>query len=295
MIVTRPFASQKTVGYGRVEPDKGSTDKKVPAFDIFQKKKAFFDLDGTVYLGNKLFEGAVELFERLRENNVEYYFLSNNSSKIKSDYFELLNSKKIYCKEENIILPTDSLIDRLREEGVTEIFLLGNSRVSAFFTENGINTQSRHPRYVIVTFDTEITYQKLKKASLFIQHGVPYMATNPDLVCPTEDGNIPDTGTLIQLLQTTTGIKPAMIFGKPLPAIIQSYIQHIDIDEVVIVGDRLYTDLELAKAINCDFVLTLSGETKQIDIPSLTYSRCHIVNSIADLFIEKTSTEIYLK
>lgn len=257
--------------------------KMFAPFDIFKKKKAFFDLDGTVYLGNNVLDGAVAFFEKLRANHVHYYFLSNNSSKVKTEYVQRINNMGIACDEENIILPTDALLDQLINENVTDIHLVGNSKLAAFIESKGIRTTSANPKYVIVAFDTEVTYEKLQKASIFIQQGIPYMATNIDLVCPTDNGYIPDTGALYQLLQTTTGIKPAKVFGKPLPSMIESYIADVDVKDVVIMGDRTYTDMELAKTINCDFILTLTGEANVTDLVDLGYSKCLVVNSIGDL------------
>lgn len=265
--------------------------KTFARFDIFKKKKAFFDLDGTIYLGNRLLKGADQLFKLLQQNNVHYYFLSNNSSKVKSEYVKRINGMGISCTEENFILPTDALLLHLKDEKVTEIFLVGNSKLAAFFQSEGINTESDVPSYVVVAFDTEVTYAKLQKASIFIQNGVKYLATNIDLVCPTDHGYIPDTGALYQLLQTTTGIKPYKVFGKPLPSMIESYLHDVSVDDIVIVGDRTYTDMQLAKEIHCDFILTLTGETKVEDLPAVDYDKCLVVNSIGDLLIN-TSSEL---
>ena len=260
-----------------------SAVKMFAPFDIFKKKKAFFDLDGTVYLGNNILNGAVAFFKQLKENNVQYYFLSNNSSKVKTEYVKRINGMGIECEEENIILPTDALIQQLQNEKVSEIHLVGNSKLATFLNSLGIKTESKNPTYVIVAFDTEVTYDKLQKASIFIQQGVPYMATNIDLVCPTDKGYIPDTGALYQLLQTTTGTPPKKVFGKPLPSMVEQYINDVDIKDVVIMGDRTYTDMQLAIAINCDFILTLSGEASVTDLPHLNYDKCLVINSIGDL------------
>ena len=257
--------------------------KMFAPFDIFKKKKAFFDLDGTVYMGNNVLKGAVEFFKQLRENNVQYYFLSNNSSKVKTEYVERINNMGIFCEVENIILPTDALLQQLHDEQIVEIHLVGNAKLAAFLHSNGINTASDNPKYVIVAFDTEVTYDKLQKAAIFIQQGVPYMATNIDLVCPTDSGYIPDTGALYQVLQTTTGIAPKKVFGKPLPSMIEQYISDVDINDVVIMGDRTYTDMQLARTINCDFILTLTGETNVNDLINLDYNKCLVVRSIGDL------------
>lgn len=257
--------------------------KMFARFDIYKKKKAFFDLDGTVYLSNELFNGAIEFFKKLQQNRVQYYFLSNNSSKVKTEYVNRLCGMGIDCTEDNIILPTDALLNQLQTEKVTEIFLVGNAALANFMNSNGIQTASHNPTYVIVAFDTEVTYDKLQKASIFIQQGVPYMATNIDLVCPTDKGYIPDTGALFQLLQTTTGIAPRKVFGKPLPSMIEQYITDVDIQDVVIMGDRTYTDMQLAISLNCDFILTLTGEASVSDLSHLNYDKCLVVNTIGDL------------
>ena len=251
--------------------------------DIFNKKKAFFDLDGTVNLGDMPIKGASEFFNSLKIKGVEYFFLSNNTSKVKKQYVERLEAMNIECSERCIILPTDALMQWLLSNNIVETFVLGNAAFTFYLQAHGIHTNSQNPQYIIVAFDTELTYQKLQQACIFIQQSVKYVVTNIDLVCPTENGYIPDTGAIAQMLETTTGQKPSKIFGKPYREMIEPHLDGIDTKDVVIIGDRIYTDMQLAKNIHCDFILVLSGETKFHDLHKVDYDKWMFVNEIGEL------------
>ncbi len=251
--------------------------------DIFSKKKAFFDLDGTVNLGDMPIKGASEFFKSLKEKGLEYFFLSNNTSKVKKQYVDRLAAMNIKCTEQNIILPTDALMQWLITNNIEETFVLGNTAFTSYLQAHGIHTCSQNPQYVVVAFDTELTYQKLQQACLFIQRGIKFVVTNIDLVCPTENGYIPDTGSICQVIETTSGEKPFKIFGKPYKEMIEPHLEKTNTKDVVIIGDRIYTDMQLAKNINCDFILVLSGETKMKDLHKVDYDKWMFVNEIGEL------------
>ena len=139
------------------------------------------------------------------------------------------------------------------------------------FTRAGLQVSSKEPEMIVLGFDTEITYEKLKKAALWMQRGVPLIATHPDFVCPTPEGFIPDVGAMLALLEKSTHQVPVRVFGKPNPEMVTHVLRKHKArpSEVVMIGDRIYTDRELALRLKCDFILVLSGETKRSNVSGL--------------------------
>ncbi len=259
----------------------------MPTFDqAFRNKKiVFLDLDGTIYIGNSLLPGAKEFLDCLSKKNIFTYFLSNNSSRSKKDYVKKLARLGISSNEDRIILSTDGVIEYLLERKARQIYIVGTESMKEMFLQAGLEVDSSTPEHVVLGFDTELTYEKLKKAALFIQKGVQLIATHPDLVCPSPEGFIPDTGSMLALFEKATRKKPVKIFGKPNPEMVTHIMKRHDVrsQEIVIIGDRIYTDMELARNILCDFILVLSGETQRKDILDLKEQPFLVVENIGSL------------
>jgi HAD superfamily hydrolase (TIGR01450 family) len=247
------------------------------------KRLFFVDLDGTIYLGDKAIRGAREFLAKLRAMNKHVHFLSNNSSKSKEDYVVKLNSMGIEASKDEIVLSTDGVIEFLLREGIKEIFVVGTNSMSQAFTEAGFNIQADSPRYVVLGYDTELTYSKICKVALLLQKGTDLIATHCDMVCPTSEGMVPDIGSVLALLRAATGKSPVKVFGKPNPEMVSHIMSHYRAvaKDTVIIADRLYTDMALAKRIGCDFVCVLSGETRREDIENS--------KSEPDLIVKDTS------
>lgn len=268
--------------------------KPGPSSDrIFRNKKVvFLDLDGTVYKGDILIKGAKKFLEYLKDKGIIYYFLSNNSSRSKTDYVKKLSNLGIQTTEERIILSTDGVIDFLQNKNVKNVYVVGTKSMKEMFIKAEISVDSQKPEYVILGYDTELTYEKLKKASIFLQDGVNLIATHCDLVCPSPEGFLPDVGSMLALFEKATKKRPARIFGKPNTEMISHVIKRhkVSLEELVIIGDRVYTDMELAKRVGCDFICVLSGETQQEDIEKLDDQPTLVVKSIGvlvNLFLSK--------
>jgi len=255
---------------------------------INEAKIFFIDLDGTIYLGDKPITGSPYFINKLLKMEKLFYFLSNNSSKAKNDYIKKLASMGISAKENQIILSTDGLIEYLKCNNLKDVFVLGTSSMEKSILDAGINTKSEKPMLVVLGYDTELTYEKVERAVLLINKGIDYIATHCDIVCPTAEGPIPDIGSIIALIETATGKKPSKVFGKPNVEMIDHILkQHgISASHAVIIGDRIYTDMKLAKNIGASFILVLSGETKREDIEELEEFPELIVNSLYDLVQE---------
>ena len=231
----------------------------------------FLDLDGTIYLGGDLIPGALEFLKRCDEKGVKRYFLSNNSSRSVQQYVEKLQRFEIPADEKDVLLSTHDLLSWLKKEQITQTWLIGTEGMKQMIEQNGISTQSEQPEYVVLGYDTEITYEKLAQASIFLHRGVPLVASHPDMVCPSPDGGLPDVGAYLALLKTTTGIDPVHICGKPNAGMILHKIEELGLDasRCAMVGDRLYTDIAMATRAGCIGVLVLSGEATIADVDAL--------------------------
>ena len=231
----------------------------------------FLDLDGTIYLGNNLIEGALEFLDRCDERGVKRYFLSNNSSRSVKQYVKKLHAFGIPAVEDDVLLSTHDLLAWLKSNSITKTWLIGTEGMREMLEEKGIETRGEQPEYVVLGYDTEIDYEKLSKASIFLHAGVPLVASHPDMVCPSPDGGLPDVGAYLALLKTTTGVDPVHITGKPNAGMILHKIEALGLDPArcAMVGDRLYTDLAMATRAGCIGVLVLSGEATMDDVSEL--------------------------
>lgn len=231
----------------------------------------FLDLDGTIYLGGELIDGALDFLARCDEKGVKRYFLSNNSSRSVKQYVEKLQAFGIPAEEDDVLLSTHDLLSWLGAKSITETWLIGTEGMREMLEENGIGTKSKNPQYVVLGYDTEISYDKISQASIFMHAGVPLVASHPDMVCPSPDGGLPDVGAYLAMLKVTTGVDPEHITGKPNAGMILHKIEALGLDPArcAMVGDRLYTDLAMASRAGCVGVLVLSGEATMDDVNDL--------------------------
>ena len=245
----------------------------------------FLDLDGTIYLGDGLIEGASQFLDRLEQHGIRRFFLSNNSSKSVSQYLEKLRIMGIDATEGEILLSTHDLISWLSDEGVVDTFLVGTEGMREMLESSGFSTVSDDPEYVVLGYDTEINYDKLATSSIHLHNGVPMVASHPDMVCPSPDGGLPDTGAYMALFEATTGVRPKHVCGKPNKGMILHKIKEIGIQpsNCAMVGDRLYTDMEMADRAGVHGILVLSGEATREDLGLSYLKPSLVVDSVASL------------
>ena len=237
-----------------------------------EKQCVVLDMDGTVYLGDNPITGAVQFIQR-HWQDLHFYFLSNNTSKSLSTYVTKLNRMGIPATKDILLSPALPMVQFLRARSITHVYLVGNRDFSKELheympelveTEDGAEA-------VILSYDTELTYQKLARSCLLLQRNdVLFLATHPDLVCPSPEGPLPDVGSMINLYATATGRRPQFIFGKPDPMVLAPLLVKYPKDAMVMVGDRLSTDKKLAENAGIDFALVLSGEAKREDLAKET-------------------------
>ena len=245
----------------------------------------FLDLDGTIYLGGDLIDGAVDFLGRLEASGIRRFFLSNNSSKSVGQYLEKLQSLGIPSTEDDILLSTHDLLSWLDGEGVTEAYLVGTEGMREMLEAVGVNTNSKSPQYVVLGYDTEITYEKLSTASIHLHNGVPMVASHPDIVCPSPEGGLPDTGAYMDLFEATTGVRPVHVCGKPNAGMILHKVEELGLrpEQCAMVGDRLYTDMEMAERAGAHGILVLSGEATMADLAESPQNPSLVVDSVSSL------------
>lgn len=243
-----------------------------------------FDLDGTVYLGDRLLPGAAELLAYLTERRVPHLFATNNSSATVAAYQRRLAGLGITAHRDQIVTSNDVARDRLRAEGTSRAYLVATPAVVAEYAEYGVVHDEADPEAVLLTYDTTLDYAKLRAAARWLLSGLPYLATNPDLVCPTPTGPVPDCGSFIALLASATGRTPEVL-GKPHADMAKAIASRLGrrAGEVAFVGDRLYTDVRMANEHGFMAVLTLTGEASLVDLAAGPYRADLVVRDLAEL------------
>ena len=251
------------------------------------KKNCFvFDLDGTVYLGNAPIQGTIDFILR-NQGKKEIFFLTNNPSKNLADYIKKLAGFGIEVGIDRLLSPLLPLVDHLRENSIDRVYPVGNASFQAFLREripDLVFTAGDDCQAVLLAYDTELTYQKLATSCLLLQRPeVHFWSTHPDLVCPSDQGPLPDTGSFVKLYEAATGRLPELVFGKPNTLVLSPLLKRFAQDEMVMVGDRLTTDKLLAENAGIDFILVLSGEAKREDLPALARQPTLVVDDLGSL------------
>lgn len=241
-----------------------------PTVDLTKIKRVVFDMDGTIYKGGTVFPFTVNVFETLEKIGVDYTFLTNNSSRSAKDYLEKVLKLGLKATPDNISTSATATFFYLKQNypKVKKIYVLGTASLREEFVEHGYEmideyNETDEPELVVVAFDTTLTYDRLCKATYWIGEGKPYIATHPDTVCPTDLKTIlVDCGAVQALIENVTKRRPEAAPGKPSEAMIGSIMDKYGLapDEVMMVGDRIYTDLEMARRAKVVGVLVLTGE-----------------------------------
>lgn len=230
--------------------------------------KAFLlDLDGTLYLGNKLFSGTLSFLSTLQERKIPFYLFTNNSSKSKGEYLEKLCKLGIIIEPEQLFTSGEIAADLIaaRWPNLT-FFVLGTRALKKELHARGIQTGSQ-AQGVLLGFDTELTYKKLRVAANLLAGGAVYVATHPDVNCPDENGFLPDAGSLAALLEVSAGKRPMLTAGKPTLAAHEYILRKTGLpaEQLCMVGDRLQTDIALGQN-GIRTALVLSGVTTEADL-----------------------------
>ena len=271
-----------------------SISAKTPAVTAWLRKirHVALDMDGTIYSGKTVFQTTVPFLALLRELGIGYTFLTNNPSKSKKMYLEHLAAMGIMADEDELYTSSQATIEFLQEKfpKVKRLFVLGTPGMCDEFTRAGFvllpDDPQEEPDAVVVGFDMTLTYARLCRAAWWIQQGKLYVATNPDLVCPTDQPTVlPDCGAICAALECATGKKTHAVMGKPDPAMLTGILHRHKLrpDELAMVGDRLYTDMAMAHRAGALGVLVLTGEATREQADQYKPAPDLVVPTLAEL------------
>ncbi len=241
-----------------------------------------FDMDGTLYLGDRLYDFTTDLLQTIRATGGRYLFMTNNSSKSVEDYIKKLAKLGIAATREDFITSSQATAFYLHKyhEGQT-LYVCGTESLKAELRREGFSLTElpEETDCIVMGFDTELTFRKLHDVSylLLTRPEIPYIATNPDLVCPTEFGSVPDCGSVCQMLCNVSGRLPVVI-GKPSALMPQLAMEKWGVagGQTCVIGDRIYTDIKSGLNAGTLTILVLSGETNQ-EILDASSEKPHMV------------------
>ncbi len=258
---------------------------------IKECKLFLFDMDGTIYLGNQLFDFTAELLETIRKTGGRYMFMTNNSSKSVADYIDKLGAMGIDADYDDFMTSSQATAYYLKKHhpGKT-LYVCGTNSLKEELRKEGFSIADDiyETQCIVMGFDTELTFRKLADVSeMLCTRQLPYIATNPDYVCPTEFGSVPDCGSVSDMLYNVSGKRPIFI-GKPSPLMPQLAMEKwgYSPEETVVVGDRVYTDIKSGLNAGALTALVMSGETTQEildaseDKPHLVLEDCSEITNI---------------
>ncbi len=261
---------------------------------MLKKYRLFlFDMDGTIYLGDKLYDFTLRLLKAIRDKGKRYLFVTNNSSKSVADYVRKLERIGIKATEEDFLTSSQATAYYLKkrfgsearkEDGIrsapeacasdvkerpkftTRLYVCGTESLKRELSANGFEVTGDIEKTdcVVMGFDTELTFRKLEDVCriLSARPDIPYIATNPDYVCPTQFGSVPDCGSVCDMIYNATGKRPVVI-GKPSPLMLRLAMEKYGCseDETAVIGDRIYTDIKSGLNAGVLTILVMSGET----------------------------------
>ena len=241
------------------------------------------DMDGTFYLGDRLIDGALAFIDVLQQQGCEYLFLTNNSSKDSGQYAEKITRLGLPIVREKILTSGEATAMHVQSQKPgARVFVVGTSALESEFSERGFTLTDEAPDFVVLGFDTGLTYIKLWKLCDLVRAGVPYLATHPDYNCPTETGFMPDIGATLAFVKASTGREPDLVVGKPNRLFVEKAAERtgIPVSNMCMIGDRLYTDIALGQVAGIPTILVLSGETQADDVAESPFQPTHIFQNL---------------
>ena len=237
--------------------------------DLKAVRLYLLDMDGTIYLDDRLFDGVTDFLAYIRQIGGRYMFLTNNSSKSVDKYVEKLGKLGIAATAEDFLTSTDATVLYLQKQSYRKIYAFGTTSFKEQLAASGLPITDRLEDDIdclCMGFDTELTFQKLEDACILLGRGVDYIATNPDWVCPTWYGYVPDCGSVSEMLFNATNRRPTFI-GKPEPTMALLAMEKAGYtkEQTALIGDRLYTDIACGVNAGVHSIFVLSGEGTMAD------------------------------
>jgi NagD protein len=253
----------------------------------YRNKSFIMDMDGVIYFGNSLIDGAKEFIEKLDANGNKYLFLTNNSSQTALDLSKKLATLEITVPPEKIFtaaIATASFLNRQKKNGTA--YVIGDPGLYNALHDVGYHITEFAPDYVVVGETRTYSYEMIEKACKFVTEGSWFIGTHPDLTGPADFGIVPAVGALTAPIERATGVKPYYI-GKPNPLMMRSALRRLKdhSENTIIIGDRMDTDIVAGIETGLETILVLTGVTKKNDVAKYPYHPTRICESIKDVWV----------
>lgn len=231
---------------------------------IAETEVFLLDLDGTVYLDETPIGDMKNTLKELRAAGKRLVYLTNNSSKTEREYREKLVRIGLFEAGDGVYTSGMATVEYLkRKHAGKRVYLVGTAALKSAFAEAGILLDEKNPEVCVLAYDTELTFEKIRKLDFFLRKGVAFLVTHPDDVCPTADGSMPDVGSFLAMFERSSGRQPDLIIGKPFTEMGAALSRSLNVScaHMCMVGDRMHTDIRFGNANGMKTVLVLSGET----------------------------------
>lgn len=256
---------------------------------LSEKRLFLLDMDGTLYLGDRILPGAREFLDWVSRRGGRYYYLTNNSSRGADAYVARMAKLGLPAAKEDFLTSADAAVDYLQTHKTPQdvYYVCGTESFKAQLRQAGFSlaeTPDAAVTTLICGFDTELTFRKLEDACILLGRGVDFLATNPDWVCPTEFGFVPDCGSVCEMLFRATGRRPRVL-GKPEPDMVRLALKRSGFrpEEALLVGDRLYTDIACGVRAGIDTALVLCGESSLETLEQSEVKPSAVYRDVAEL------------
>lgn len=252
-----------------------------------------FDLDGTLYLGEDALPGAVETIAFLRAAGARLAFVTNNPLQLPADWARKLRHLGFEVADEEVISSTDALISYLRHHHAgARLLAIAEPLLTDLLESAGFHVTSDPARtdVVVVSFDRGFDYEKLRLAFLAVREGARIVATNPDPYCPTPDGGLPDCGAILAAVEAATGQRADAVVGKPSALMAATVLARLGSspDDTLVAGDRLETDIRMARSAGLASALVLTGATRIAPSPLEGDGPDFVIGSVQELAVGRS-------
>lgn len=245
-------------------------------------KGIILDLDGTVYLGDAEVPGAGRFTREMKARGVRCLYVTNRANRSADEVCAQLNRYGIACGVTDILTSAQAAVQYLKKGTV---FYIGEKSFGKLLEESGFRVTDDSPDYVIISFDRNVTAEKISKAAGLIRNGAKFIATNPDKALKVEGGVMPGTGAIVDAVVKVAGIQPAVMIGKPEKLIIEMGIKKLSLkkEEVILVGDNVETDIPAGSRAGIRTALILTGISSRKDLQGVAVLPTWVVESYEEL------------
>jgi NagD protein len=246
------------------------------------------DMDGVLVHEEHAIPGAPEFIARLRELELPFLLLTNNSMYTRRDLAARLTRTGLDVPEEAIwtsALATAGFLEDQRPAG--SAFVVGEAGMTTALHSHGYTLTDRDPDYVVLAETRTYSFERISKAIRLIAAGARFIATNPDNIGPTPDGPLPATGSVAALVSRATGVEPYYV-GKPNPLMMRSALNALDAhsESTAMIGDRMDTDIVAGLEAGLETILVLTGLSSEQDAERHPYRPSRVVESVGELVRE---------